>query len=743
MSFEEILGKLLGLDNDKIPLLKGFPLDWNNLPPTWVILIAITAILFVTSFIYSGNRLVSTQKARVLLTLFRVCAFLTILAIIFEPILAIEVVEQRRSSIVILVDVSESMKKIDEYPEDEQVKKLRELLQLEQFKNYSRLDLIKTALSKTFKDTIEDLQKKWNIKAYTFGKGLKDLDLDKLNSAEARDQETAIGDAIFDALKRSKDELVNAVILFTDGQNNSGRDPLNVILENKQLQVLGVIPGIERPVYDLAIEEIKIPEYSYSGDEVIANTRLFSEGYESGNVALTVFKTKTRDESEVLSLNPDDLEKTISAADHVTKIDLSINELKFHLNKAVTISFDEEGTYHIIFKLEKKKGELSYVNNYSVKKIKILDNTIKVLLVDYRPRLEFLYLKAALQRDKTVLFHSLLLDADYDFPQEYSNPAIFDENKIKKYERFFRPLERFPETLDEYLEYDVIIFGDMNLNDLTITDPAKAISDFVRYVDEFGGGIIFIAGSRGNPETFSNTQIENILPVVPLTSYEQQSVNNDDFEFALTSGGNKSAVLRVKADDQENKRTWEEPNNFYGIRPVRWVKKVKNTKPASTTLLNVKGEGIDSELPVLVWQHYGRGRSVYVASDDFWYSLRYFKGDNPFYYVFWRQMLQWCREGKLKGSKRFYILLDNPIKEYKLGEKVTIEVKAYDENYLPLSKDQLNIDLTTPSSGKRDIILAKEKEGVFKNEYTPESPGEYKITISESDDSINETFNVV
>lgn len=743
MDIEKLIGWLLGLDK---PALSGrdWHFDWNNMPRAWVLLFILIVIILLSSIVYLKNRLAAAGVRRLFLIAFRFCALFTLLLLIFEPVVLIEVVEEKKSTVLFLVDNSQSMNRVDEYPEESQISALKKVMKQETYQETSRIDIAKAALSNALRGPLKELGEKWLIKFYSFGSALREVSQDGISDMRATDEETAIGDAISDALKKSRGELISTVVLVSDGQNNRGKDPINSVAENKEIQCITVVPGVKKPAYDLAITESELPEVSYTGDNVVANLRLESAGYDSGSARLTAYVRKLDDEVSDIRLVPVELEKLSMTSEKAGDIVVDISEMKARPTRSITLNFDEEGRYLALFMLEKKKGEVTYLNNYALKRINVLDNRVKVLLVDYRPRLEYLYLKAAIQRDKSVLFHPLLLDADYDFPQEHSDPRIFSAEDRRKYEKFFRPLTQLPTSMDTLLDYDVVIIGDVSLSEIAGGDEQELSTNLARFVNEFGGSVVFLAGPRGNPERTAGSRLEDILPVVPVEGYDQPYVVSDELLFSLSDDGAKSPVLKVSQDEAENKAIWEGADSLLGIRPVRWVKKVAGIKPVTVTFLYAVDRISQEKIPLISWHYYGRGRTVYIGSDDLWYSLRYFKGDGPFYYVFWRQLIQWCREGKLHGSKRNFILLDNPTREYKFGEKVSIEVRAYDADYRPMTNDTIILEVQTHSEGTRQIELVKKQDGFFYGEFLPSSPGDYRLSLIETGDAtVTETFSVV
>ena len=99
---------------------------------------------------------------------------------------------------------------------------------------------------------------------------------------------------------------------------------------------------------------------------------------------------------------------------------------------------------------------------------------VKVLYVEGVPRYEYRFLKGALLRDSHLLVHCLLISRDYDdFPQEHTPSE----------EPFFaEPLKEFPPDLKTLLNFDVVIYGDV---DPTRLGP-KAGEHLLQFVRDHG-----------------------------------------------------------------------------------------------------------------------------------------------------------------------------------------------------------------------------------------------------------------
>src|SRR5207237_10164805 len=137
---------------------------------------------------------------------------------------------------------------------------------------------------------------------------------------------------------------------------------------------------------------------------------------------------------------------------------------------------DEIGQLDLVVEAVKQAGEVDDEDNVRTAQLAVLDAKIAVLYVDGYPRWEYRYLKNEMIRDQTVDISCLLTSADPTFAQEGD-----------------RPIRRFPESIEEMMDYDVVLFGDVDPRQFSDAQ-LQLVADFV---NRRGGGVGMGAGPRG------------------------------------------------------------------------------------------------------------------------------------------------------------------------------------------------------------------------------------------------------
>jgi hypothetical protein len=233
-------------------------------------------------------------------------------------------------------------------------------------------------------------------------------------------------------------------------------------------------------------------------------------------------------------------------------------ELAVEIDKPTEVELqwkpDRVETVDIDVVVAKEPGELDDQDNVRSTQVAVLDAKLNVLYVDGYPRWDYRYLKNEMVRDPTVNISCLLTSADPTFAQE-GDPV--DEKA-----GFPGPIKRFPESIEEILKYDVILFGDVDPRQFTDAQ-LQLVKDFV---SKRGGGFGMVAGPRNAPVSFKNTALEELLPV--FISRVQEGKPNpikDGFRPELTKDGQESSIFRFFEDRQRNEEFIKNE-----IQPVFW-----------------------------------------------------------------------------------------------------------------------------------------------------------------------------
>lgn len=749
----DLWSRLLGIDRVQISKDADWSVTWQHLPPAWVLfLVIIPAVIFLVALVYRRERQDVGTGSKISLTLLRSGLILLTLILLMGPVLTVETIKKRKAFIIVLLDESRSMQKVDMLQSDkerEAVAKVTGVSSDADLRQLSRADVVKKVLENPKLKILDELENKLNVAYFTFSstanaKGIsgsaEDIDVRKKFLEEYKKEncvgtETAIGDAIKAALNSLRGQYVAGVVVFTDGKNNAGMATKEIASQLKQryLPIYTVAAGIPHTAKDIALLELQAREAVLANDDFKADFKVSSFGYEGETVTAEMFAYQLKEKDKEPGQDPKELDKLIEESKKESDIPVVLTGNSTKQKVSLTYRPKVPGDYLLIFRISPRPDENTAHNNYLTHRLRVADDKIKVLYVEHPPRFEYRYLKNSLVRDPKILAHCILTSADPEFSQEHTR----SEDPL-----FREPLKEFPKDLKSLLEYDVVIFGDIDPGKLG-PESAKHLETFV---SEFGGGIIFISGPMNNPRTLANTPLATLLPVVADENrdlYEHEKIYSQTFGYQLTPDGRTSPITNFKefkGDQDKNQEHWEaRANPKYGLPGIRWFTRIKKLKAGASPLVELTGvPGETTRPPLFVTQHVGRGRVFWSATDETW-LWRYVQGDYPWFYPFWQQAMYWTREGKLMGARRYRISVDK--ERYTRGEPVQVYATAFDEKFEFKVDPTIDVFVDLPAGraglDRVKVTLYKDKtqDGNYGGQYRPDDTGLYRIWAGDEDEA--------
>ncbi|MCI0651522.1 MAG: hypothetical protein L0Z55_06535, partial [Planctomycetes bacterium] len=443
---------------------------------------------------------------------------------------------------------------------------------------------------------------------------------------------------------------------------------------------------------------LHLPEVVLEGDLVGADFQVASEGFdgERGEVTLTLLD---------------------SLGQPVSKPGTKGVELKGGgAEQSERIEFTPRQSGEFIARLEIApfEGELFEENNRQEKSIRVLSQKIKVLYVEGPPRYEYRYLKNALILDPTMQSQCLLLSADPTFSQEASQGVP--------------PLTAFPSTREELFEYHLVIVGDVPPDSPALPDQWQEW--LVEFVDEIGGGVVFIAGQQ-MPDRYKGQPLERLFPVeledVMRSPLENAAVR-EPFYPRRTPEGKEHPVMHFTGIPEKDALLWREvtAREHRGLPGFFWYARTRQLKRGGVALA-VHGDPSEDHIkfgprPLFAYQYFGRGRTFMSLVDGTW---RWRKNvGNLYFYKFWGQVIRFTSLGRLLGkTHRFAISTD--LREYSLGNQVRVLARALGPEFKPSGDAELSVYLARTEGESREPAVLTAVQ-------VPAQPAFYEVTIEAS-----------
>ena len=651
-------------------------IEWLAAPEPWIIAVVILPLLIgLSAWGYRGDQGRLGGPTKFLLGSLRFLALLLVVLILFRPTLTKERVQTESSTVLIVVDDSFSMGIQDRWSDPSIPPAITSVSGIPVVEQTTRLDIARGILTGGTSDLVERLRQNADVRIVAGSDGVRGIaDLPKrqgvgslmadeasfdASKIELRGRVSRIGDAMGDTLDDARGKTVAAMVLLSDGRESGGVVSTEEVARRFgareiPIHVIG-IGNAEEP-RDIRLIDLDIADVVLEGDRVPVDFRIAAEGYENVDVR-----------AELQLLREDGgIEQRVPYYPRIGKDGQVVpHRLEFTPRSP--------GKYLCRIEIDHQPGELFSENNALERPVTVVARKIKVLYVEGPPRYDYRYLKNSLIRDPTMETHCLLLEADPEFPQE-SSPGL-------------APLKEFPRTREELFHYDVLILGDIRPDALSMNQKEW----IVEFVDDHGGGLVFIAGQWFMPRRFRGDPLERVLPVELEEADERGSMTRDlvePFHVQLTPEGLEHPVMQLVSDSERNEELWQWQGRSDKTMPgFFWYQRVKKLRKGAVALaVHESDEHFTyGPRPIFAFQYFGRGRTFISLTDDTW-RLRRLVG-NRWFYRFWGQVTRFVGAARLLGpSKRFSVSVDP--REVVLGNEVKILARMLGPDFKPTSDEE-------------------------------------------------------
>ncbi|MBN1674432.1 MAG: hypothetical protein JXR37_25515 [Kiritimatiellae bacterium] len=699
-----MLSRLLGFE--ETGPVRYFEWYLQNPWPAFILLALVVAAAGLVVFLYRQERGLPRGR-RILLGVCRFVLYAVILLLLFEPILALEMTVRLRRNFLVLLDVSQSMAIQDPRNSRESLADAAMCLgevefgaevpmvseeQKRRLQAVSRLELAKGLLRRRQANLFRELAEQHRVRYFCFGERLEptsgegEVEEGSLARAAAEAKATQLGTALEEAVARYSGQPIAGIILLTDGASNEGLEPTEAArrLGERRIPLFPIGLGLPDPP-DIAVRDVVVPETVFCRDSVSTRVQLRSAGYKgrSVDVVARLGEQEVARERVVLAGKTQYVEFSFTpevAADEVA------------LEVAVT----------------PVEGETSRDNNRVRKSLRVVDEKIKVIYVEGKPRWEYRYLRAVLLRDHRLDVKFVMTQGDRDLPRASA-----------------QYLSQFPERAEQAFDFDLIILGDVPAS---VFAP-RQLARMEQLVRERGGSLLMLAGHRHAPVSYLGTPIAAALPVRLLPD---QAAPVDDLVHPLVAeAGGENAVMSLAPDPERNQELWAL------VRPLYRLPRLDGAKPGATVLAELSESTRGERYPLVAWQRYGTGKTLFVGTDQLW-RLRFKRGDTH-HARFWRRTVQFLALSRLLGeNKRVHLATDR--REYRTGQRIQIYANVLNESFEPVDAPAYSIHVAETAGGRtaRPVRLkpVPGSPGLYEGFSTVTEAGRYRITPPALDEKL-------
>ena len=532
---------------------------------------------------------------------------------------------------------------------------------------------------------LDELQKKFQVRLYRADGHLSRISkLDDLKASPPASA-TRIGDDLKQLAGEAADLPIGAVVLLSDGADNSGGIDLDTIsaLRSRQIPVHTVGFGLEQVPNDVEINDAVVAPRALADSRLAAKVSFHQRGFAGQKAMLTV-----RDAGKVLAGRQITL-----AGDGQTQ------------NETLMFDAGEAGVKTLQFSIDPQPGEINRDNNSVSRLVNVESSKRRILYIEGEPRWEYKFIRRAEQDDRIVTIVSMLRTSENKIYRQ----GIDDPKELA---------DGFPSSVDELFGYQALMIGSVEADYFTAAQK-ELIQQFV---DRRGGGLLFLGGRASLGDGgWAASSLADLLPVV--LPNKKGTFHRDSATVSLTPVGADSIITRLVEDPAGNVERWKK------LPYLMDYQEVGTPKPGAVVLaeMNVANR----RMPLLITENYGRGRTAVLATGGTWRWQMSQPLEDQTHEEFWQQLLRWLvtdTPGRVVASVPSQMLLDDG--------HVQFSADVRDKNYLPAVDAHVEAHVLGPGGTAAQIEMTPDPNspGTFHADWTADEPGSYLTEVTATHD---------
>jgi hypothetical protein len=544
-------------------------------------------------------------------------------------------------------------------------------------------------------------------------------------AATARDDSfgamTDLAGALEEVLATVPSEVLAGVLVVSDGRHNgaSGVEAVARRFGAQGAPICTVAIGSLLPPRDAAIVNVRAPESIYFEDRVAVRADLKFDSLQGRKARVTLSCEGETVAEQQVDIPDDGFRTTVRLA---------------HTPAA-------KGVNHYRLEIEALDGEIMASNNSTAFDVAVTDDRTNVLLIDWRPRWEFRYLRNLFYgRDKSVHLQYVLLEPD---KMQDADPApVVPASAGRKFGD--AEATALPASREEWMKFDAIVLGDIPPDAL---DTATWL-DIEACVADRGALLTCIAGPYFMPHAHDSPTLQQMLPAT-WTRSETPLLDPPEeyYRLRLTPDGRAHVIMQQSASASENDQVWE------SLPPLQWRHGGLQAKPAATILAyaepldgnearGLSGASVPDaaqELerrmkmrqhnPLVVFHMYGRGRVLLLGFDRTW-RFRYRVGDT-YHHRFWGQAMRWGAGENLRAGTAFVRLGTDAI-SYTPRDPVSVLAKLVTPDYKPVWDAEVYVNIYRDNRvvARKRLQYREMSNGIYETKLDPlPDSGRYRIEL--------------
>ena len=518
--------------------------------------------------------------------------------------------------------------------------------------------------------------------------------IDSLKDLAPSAPSTRIGDSLKQLSEETSDLPIGAVVLLSDGDDNSGgisADAINA-LRARHIPVHTVGFGREHASHDVELDDAVIAPRALADSRLAARITLHQRGYAGSKINLTVRDVSTPQAkllaSRGITFGPDG--------------NLQTETLMFDIGGA--------GAKTLQIAAAPLAGEENTANNILTRVVNVGAEPRRILYIEGEPRWEYKFIRQAEEDDRMVQIVSMVRTSENKIYRQ----GISDPKELAA---------GFPSRGEDLFAYQGLIIGSVEAAYFT-PGQQELIHQFV---DRRGGGLLLLGGQYSLADGGWNAT--NLTDLFPTTLPTQAGTFHREVDpkngvthttASLARAGGDSIITRLVDDPAANAEKWKK------LPYLMDYEDPGVPKPGAELLASmITPEG--KTLPLLITENFGRGRTAIMATGGSWrWQMSSPLGDTA-HDLFWQQLLRWLvsdTPGHVAASVPSQMLLDNGA--------INITADVRDQQYNPARDAKVEAHILGPSgvSALVEMSPVPDNPGQFQAAWSAPKPGAYLTEVT-------------
>ncbi|MFN0052098.1 MAG: hypothetical protein ACKV0T_07900 [Planctomycetales bacterium] len=479
---------------------------------------------------------------------------------------------------------------------------------------------------------------RFEVRVSTFSKTRLPCTLEQLAQRAPGGMLTDLATALASAVETSH-PAGQAVLLLSDGNHNAGGGTPQV------LAALTLVRAADAPVYtktfgsdaethDLAVRLHAAQQVAFVGQSVPLTALVRRRGRAPEGVTVIL----THQGEEV------DRQQVYLSGDVETEVRFQVQQ-------------ETKGLYRYEVRVDPFEGEVTQVNNYGTFLLRVVDEPMRVLLVEGKPYWDAKFLARTLSSDPSIEFVSVVRMAEGRFLERTLKrirpEGAADDKGAAGAEgvagakgvaadssqagglaaipvtESWRVLKNGADVLADaglLRTYQVLVLG----RDAEVFLSDEAIDNVRNWVSGESGAVVCY---RGQPMAQVGERLERMLPI------QWRAAGETRHRMALTDRGRDMRWFDARGGSASEELS--------KLPALATSSAVEPPKPLATVLASASDQAGD-EIPVVTYQPYGGGRVVVVEGAGMWrwaFLPPAYADHDPAYGTLWQSLLRWLVSG--------------------------------------------------------------------------------------------------